>query len=135
MGYQLSADLVILAHVGYVLFVLLGQLAILLGAVLRWEWIRNFWFRATHFAMIAVVVFEALLGIVCPLTEWEQQLRAAGGGTVQEGSFIGRLMHNLLFVEVSPTVLTVCYVLFGLLVLICLAWVPPRRPRKKSGGM
>ena len=131
MGYQLLADLVVVAHLGYVLFVIFGQIAILLGAILKWQWIRNFWFRAVHFMMIAVVVFEALLGIVCPLTVWEDRLRTAGGGTTEEGSFIGRLMHDLLFVQVSPTTLTICYFLFGLMVLACLLWVPPRRPSRK----
>ena len=62
MVYQLLADFVVLVHLGYVLFVIFGQLAILLGALRRWQWIRNFWFRVVHLAMIAIVVVEAVLG-------------------------------------------------------------------------
>ena len=54
--------------------------AILAGIALRWAWVRNFWFRTIHLAMIAVVVAESLCGIVCPLTDWEDRLREAGGG-------------------------------------------------------
>ena len=38
-----------------------GLLVVLVGALFRWHWVRNFWFRAIHFLMITVVVVESLL--------------------------------------------------------------------------
>jgi hypothetical protein len=128
--YGTLADVIVVLHFAFVAFVVLGMLAILLGILRRWSWVRNFWFRAAHLLMIAVVVAESLFGIVCPLTDWEDQLREAGGLDVEKGSFIGRWAHNLLFVDVPPWAMTVCYVLFGLAVLLVFFFAPPRWPRR-----
>lgn len=122
------ADAVLAIHVAYVAFVIVGLAAILLGAALHWAWVRNFWFRMFHFAMIAVVVLESLFGILCPLTEWEDRLREAGGETVEPSSFIGRWLDALLFVDLSPAILTTCYCAFGVAVLAALFFAPPRWP-------
>jgi len=133
-AYRLLADLIAVVHFAWVAFVVIGMLLILIGIWRRWAWVRNFWFRVIHFLMIAIVVAESLTGIVCPLTEWEYRLRVAGGGTGQPGSFVGRLVHAVLFVEAPEWVFTVCYCLFGLAVLIALIMAPPRRPHSKPKG-
>ena len=55
--YGLLADLVVIVHFAYVGFVVIGQLLILIGIVLRWQWIRNPWFRLIHLAMILIVAW------------------------------------------------------------------------------
>jgi hypothetical protein len=127
MSYSLAADFIVGVHVLYVSFVLGGQVAILLGWSLRWAWVRRPLFRLTHLAAIAMVAAEALAGIACPLTVWEDRLRAASGQEVAGGTFIGRCLHNLLFYDFEPWVFTVCYVAFALLVAGTLVLVPPRR--------
>lgn len=129
-GYALAADLIVLVHVLYVAFVVLGEGAILLGAVLRWPGIRNFRFRALHLLAIGIVVFESLWGIVCPFTAWEARLRAAAGQPVEAASFLGRGLHRMLFIAAPEWAFTLGYCLFGALVLLTLAWVPPRWKRQ-----
>ena len=92
--YRFLADAVVLVHLGYVAFVVLGMAAILAGVALRWPWVRNFWFRAVHFLMIAVVVAESLCGMLCPLTDWEDRLRELAGEPNEPGSFIGRWVRR-----------------------------------------
>src|SRR5947209_12170697 len=110
MGYSLLADVVVALHVAYVSFVVFGQLAICLCLVLRWSWIRNFWFRAGHLLAIVIVATEAIFNVQCPLTAWEDRLRALAGQAVEEGSFIGRFLHNLMFFDVEPHVFTIIYI-------------------------
>ncbi|MEN6451521.1 MAG: DUF2784 domain-containing protein [Thermoguttaceae bacterium] len=129
--YLLLADAILLLHFAYVLFVLLGMPAILIGVLLRWTWVRNFWFRAIHLAAIGLVVLESICGIACPLTVWEDRLREAGGGANEPGWFLGRWIERLLFVDASPTVLLVCYVAFGAAVLLTFYLAPPRRPQRR----
>ncbi len=124
--YGLAADLIVLVHVCYVLFVALGLAAILLGAALRWTWIRNRWFRLAHLAAIGLVVCESLWGIVCPLTDWEARLRAAAGQPVDGATFIGRWLHRWLFIDAPEWAFTLGYCLFGGLVLLTLFCLPPR---------
>lgn len=130
--YCLLADAVAVLHFAFVAFIVGGLAAILAGVVLRWSWVRNFWFRAIHLAMIAIVVEESLLGVGCPLTDWEDNLRLAGGAAVEPNSFIGRLIHSLLFVNVPPSVLCICYVVFGAVVLLIFCLAPPRWPRRHA---
>lgn len=126
--YGILADLVVAAHLGYVAFVVLGQLAIVVAAPMRWQWARNPWFRFAHLGAIAVVVYEAVRGLRCPLTVWEEQLRELAGQAFNSSdTFLGRLLHNLLFIEGQPEVFfTTLYVATGLLVLQGLVMYPPR---------
>jgi hypothetical protein len=128
-GYRFLADLIVVAHATYVGFVVFGLVAILLGGVLRWRWARNLWFRLVHLLAILVVAAEAVLGIVCPLTTWESDLRETAGEAVQEGSFVGHWAHELLFVDVPPWGLTLGYCLFALAVVLAFVVVPPRLNR------
>jgi hypothetical protein len=132
--YRVLADGVVLLHLIYVAFVVLGLAAIVAGIVFGWRWVRNFWFRVIHFLMIAVVVAESLAGVLCPLTEWEDSLRELGGEPNEPGSFIGRWTHDLLFVDVSPSVFVACYCLFGAAVLLAFVLAPPRWPGRKKGS-
>ena len=71
------------------------------------------------------MVAEALLGIVCPLTAWEDALRGERTGK----GFIERWIHAWMFWDWPAWVFTTLYVLFGAAV----AWTwwrfPPRRRR------
>jgi len=126
MIYRFLADVTVFIHFAYVAFVILGLIVTLLGWGLKWGWIRNRWFRGIHLAMILVVVLESWAGIICPLTTWEHQLRSAAGQEQYQGDFIANWVHELLFFQAQPWVFTVCYSLFGGLVLMTLYFVPPR---------
>ncbi|MBN1588352.1 MAG: DUF2784 domain-containing protein [Pirellulales bacterium] len=127
--YQFLADLIVVLHTAYVSFVVLGVPAILLGAWRGWRLARNFWFRVVHLLTIGVVAVEAIVGMTCPLTDWENNLRRQAGQTVERGSFVGRWAHELIFVDLSPETLMVCYCLFVLVVIVMLVMIPPRRPK------
>jgi hypothetical protein len=127
--YRFAADAMVVAHAAYVAVVVGGLLLVLAGAALGWRWTRNFCFRIVHFLMIAVVAGESLTGIVCPLTDWENRLRACGGEAELPGSFIGRLVHRALFYDLPHWAYTIVYILFALAVLATLYWAPPERPK------
>ena len=131
--YSALADLTVVLHLGYVLFVVFGLVLIVCGRILNWSWVRNRWFRWIHFSMIGVVVVESLLSIPCPLTTLESHLRAQAGQTAVDGSFMGRLAHEALFYDLSPEFFMVAYTIFGAVVLATFLWVPPNsrcaRPR------
>lgn len=126
--YRLAADVVVVVHATYVATVVFGLLLILLGILLRWRWIGNFWIRAVHLAMIGVVVLQALLGTVCPLTTLENQLRIQGGGQPYPDTFIAYWAHELLFYNGPAWAFTLGYCLFGGLVLGTWLLSPPRWP-------
>ncbi len=116
------ADAVLVAHVLFVLFVVGGFVLILAGAG-RWGWIRNRAFRVTHVAAIVFVAAEALLGVTCPLTRWEDLLRATGR---EERSFIGRWLAWLLYYDFPEWVFAAAYCVFALAVVWAWRAIPPR---------
>jgi len=124
----LLADTILLIHFAFVLFVVGGLLLTWLGAWRRWQWIRNRRFRIAHLAAIVFVSGEALLGIMCPLTEWEDALR----GAPSDKSFIARWVHQLMFFSAPEWVFTVLYVAFALVVAATWWFVPPWRPQSKK---
>jgi Protein of Unknown function (DUF2784) len=124
---RVLADGIVVCHAAYVSFVLFGLVAILLGIVFRWGWVRNLCFRSIHLIMIGIVVGEALAGVPCPLTVWEARLRKMAGQTAYTGDFLGYWAHRLIFFRAEPWVFTVIYTLFGLAVLAAFILAPPRR--------
>lgn len=124
----LLADLVVAVHVGYVAFVLFGQLAIVAGLLRGWTWVRNLWFRLAHLAAVLIVASESILSIPCPLTVWERELRTRAGQQTTGDDFIGAALRDLIFLDAPPWAFTVAYVGFALLVLVTFLVAPPRLP-------
>ena len=87
-------------------------------------------FRTLHLALVLYVAGEAILGITCPLTEWEYNLRLAAGQPEQKISFVGRLIQSIIFYDFRPWVFTAMYVGFGLLILLTFIFIRPRRKIK-----
>ena len=117
------ADLILVIHFAFILFVVGGLALIWIGAACGWQWVRDFWFRIAHLAAICFVAAEALLGMICPLTAWEDALR----GMRDETSFIARWIHRVLFYSFPDWVFTTAYVLFALAVALTFRLVPPQR--------
>jgi uncharacterized protein DUF2784 len=119
----LLADALLAAHFLIAAFIVAGLILVWLGAALGWQWTRNPWFRYLHLGAIAFVAAEAVAGIACPLTVWEDMLR----GGVRPESFVGRWVQRLLYYQAPESVFTVAYVLWTAATLLTLWLVPPRR--------
>ena len=124
--YRLAADAMLLVHVLFVVFVVLGLLLIAAGGMRGWHWVRNPWFRLAHLVAIAVVVAQSWLGIVCPLTSWEMMFRERAGDAVYRGAFVAHWLGELLYYEAPAWVFAAAYSLFGLAVLASWRLVRPR---------
>jgi hypothetical protein len=124
------ADAVLIVHVLFVLFVVGGFTLILIGAR-RWDWVRNRAFRIAHLAAIAFVAAEALLGVTCPLTRWEDILRATG---CEERSFIGRWLARLLYYDLPEWVFAIAYCAFTAAVIWTWRAIPPRPWRASTAA-
>jgi Protein of Unknown function (DUF2784) len=81
------ADLVLVIHLAFVLFVVLGGLL-----VLRWP--RLAWLHVP--AAVWGVLIE-YTGWICPLTPLENSLRQRGGGAGYSGGFIEHYIQSVLY--------------------------------------
>ena len=117
------ADAIVVVHFAIVVFIVGGLLLTWIGAPLGWRWVRNPWFRYLHLGAIGFVALEALAGVACPLTVWEDALR----GGARADSFVARWVHRLLFYRAPEWVFTAAYLAWALATLATLRLVPPRR--------
>lgn len=85
--YRLLADLVLILHLAFVVFVLCGGLL-----MLKWRWIA--WLHLPAAFWGAVVEFT---GWICPLTPLENWLRAQGGQATYSSDFIAQYLLPLLY--------------------------------------
>ncbi len=129
--YQILADIVLAIHVLVVVFVVLGLVLVLAGNRLGWRWVNNAWFRLAHIGAIGVVVAEAWLGVVCPLTTLEMWLRSKAGVDGYSGSFIEYWLQQILYYDAPAWVFVAAYTLFGLLVAVAWWRFPPRFGKRR----
>ena len=85
--YPFLADLVLIVHLAFVVFVLCGGLL-----VLRWRWIA--WLHLPAAVWGAVVEFS---GWICPLTPLENWLRAQVGQTGYRSDFVAYYLLPVLY--------------------------------------
>ncbi len=123
----LLADVIAIIHLGYVVFVILGFIFIVLGIIFKWKWIRNLWFRIAHLLAIVGVALEALMGINCPLTVLEFRLRYGPYLSDKKVSFIGNIIDSILFYNAPGWLFALIYTAFAIIVVITFILAPPTR--------
>ena len=124
------ADATAVAHAFFVIFVVGGQIMILIGWMRDWRWTRNYPFRMWHLAGIGFVAVEAWLGVACPLTVLENRFRIAAGNGPYAMSFLGSWVDRLLFYSAPEWVFTAAYSIFALLVSFTFMAYPPSRSHR-----
>jgi hypothetical protein len=130
----LLADAVLYLHAGFVLFVVAGQAFILLGWRRGWDAARNRGFRWSHLAAIAYVAVGSWLDLSCPLTLWENRLRALAAQEGYRRGFIADRVSELIFYEAPDWAFVLLYSLFGALTLFSFVRYPPARRASRRRG-
>jgi Protein of Unknown function (DUF2784). len=85
--YRALADLVLVVHLAFVLFVVLGGLLVL-------KWPRLAWLHVPTAVWGVLIEYK---GWICPLTPLENSFRARGGGAGYSGGFIEHYIQPLLY--------------------------------------
>ena len=128
--YLILADAILISHAMIIAFNLFSLPLIWLGHFCKWRFVRDFRFRAIHLLLIGYVALQAVAGVICPLTDWENQLRVkAGENAHYAGSFISHWLQRLIFYEADERIFTIAYVAFLALVMLTLFWVRPNPPQ------
>lgn len=85
--HHIIADTIVMLHVAFVAFVVLGGLLVL-------HYPRLAWF---HVPAVIWGGYVELSGTVCPLTPLENRFRLQGGEAGYQGSFISHMLESLLY--------------------------------------
>ena len=122
MFYWIAANLLVLLHLGFVLFVVLGGLL-----VARWRWLVWLHLPAAFWGVL--VEYQ---GWICPLTPWEQRLRVAGGQSGYSGGFIEHYLLPVLYPGYLDRGIQILLALLVLLInLAVYSWLIGRYWRRK----
>lgn len=87
MYFRLAADAVLVLHLAFIGFALLGGLL-----AIRWRWMPLF-----HLPAVAWAFFVELTGRACPLTSIENFLRLSAGQSGYAQSFVEHYLLALLY--------------------------------------
>jgi hypothetical protein len=87
MPYELLADGVLLLHLGFVLFVVLGGFFVLRGRWVAWA----------HLPAVCWGTLVEVMGWICPLTPLEIALRRAADSAVYDTTFIERYLTPIVY--------------------------------------
>ena len=105
MVANITADLLVLLHLAFIVFVMFGGFL-----VLKWEKVA-----ILHIPCALWGAFIEFSGWICPLTPLEQSLREAAGQTVYSGGFVDHYIMPLVY----PTALTwEIQIVLGVIVLV-----------------
>lgn len=105
MAYKIAADLIVIIHFSFIIFVILGGLLIL----------KSRWFMLLH---IPAVIWAALIELnhwFCPLTVYENQFRHAAN---QNGYAEGFIQHYLIPIIYPPGLTHTTQQILGISVII-----------------
>lgn len=90
VAYRLLTDLVVVAHLAFVAYVVIG-------GFLAWRWRRTIWL---HVAAVAWGFSTVLVGIDCPLTHLENwSRRQAGMDGLPSTGFIDHYLTGVIYPE------------------------------------
>ena len=87
MLYRLGADAVVLIHLVFIGFVVLGGLLVA----------RRPWIARVHLPAVAWAALVEFQGWICPLTPLENLLRQRAGEAAYTGDFVARYLLPLIY--------------------------------------
>jgi hypothetical protein len=87
MIYALSADFVVLLHLAFIIYVVLGGLLV-------WRWLWTAW---VHIPVALYGVAIEWIGWVCPLTPLEKECRRLAGQAGYDGGFIDHYLLPIMY--------------------------------------
>ena len=127
MTYFILADLIVVAHLAWILFMLWGFVLTIRG-FFHAEFFDRRLFRTVHLCGIVYVSLLAILGSYCPLTILENVLRRRYDPEfAYPGSFIVHYIEKIVYPDVQPFIILIPTVTIAVFTLVTFIVRPPRR--------
>lgn len=141
MKYKILADLLVILHFGWILF-MLGGFGLTVYSIV-WPAVRRIpvsfcsrfmdrWlFRTLHLGGILFVGLLTVLGRYCPLTIWEYRLRLRYDPTLAyPGSFLAAWVERLVYPDVPGLAIGIPAVLMAVFSAAAYLWQPPMKIKR-----
>ena len=119
--YQFLADGVVVLHLLFILFVVLGGIMTLVLPKVIW----------VHIPCVIWVVIIEFTGKICPLTPLENELRSRAGQGMYSGDFVFHYIEPMIYLEgLTRQFQIILGVLAALVNMIVYGWIYHRKKRK-----
>ncbi|HEY3005856.1 MAG TPA: DUF2784 domain-containing protein [Kribbellaceae bacterium] len=104
MVYRLLADLVVIVHFAFIVFIAVGGLLV-------WRWPRLMWLHAPALAWGVAII---TIGFTCPLTPLEKHLQRLAGQRGYAGGFVDHYIENVIYPQrLTPLLRTLAAAAIG----------------------
>ncbi len=108
------ADILMIIHLLWAILMVIG---LPLGLIMRSPLLR--W---AHLTGMVITGFFAVLGMYCPFTTWEEQLRwQADPGFSYRGSFLVEQLSKILYPQIEPWIIrsaSIAWMVFTILAMV-----------------
>jgi hypothetical protein len=130
MWYRILADIIVVIHFVWILFMLIGFIFTLCGFF--WKSFFDRWlFRTLHLFGIAYVSLLAIMGKYCPLTLWENILRAKyDPALTYPGSFMIHYAEKLVYPDINPLIIRIPTTFIAVFTVVIFIIKPPAKIRR-----
>ena len=117
------ADLILIFHCLIVFFIISLFVIIPYGYYKNWTWVSIKKIRYTHLFLMGFVTIESSVGIICPLTVLENNLR----GVITDQTFLSKYLSKIIFFNFPSSVFLSLYIT-GFLIAVFLSFkYPPKK--------
>jgi hypothetical protein len=132
MKYRIFADLVVIMHFLWILFILFGFCITVYWVILKRKYLDMLIFRVVHLCGILYVGLLTILGKYCPLTVFEYNLKQKyNSSATYSGSFIVDWIEKLVYPEVNPLVVQIPTIMIAISTITIFLFFPPKIKSKK----
>lgn len=128
MLYRLLADLIVVIHFVWIIFMLLGFILTLQAFFYKRTFFNWFRFRITHLGGILYVALLSIMGKYCPLTVLENYLRSRyNPNLTYPGSFIIHYLEGLVYPGVNSLVIQIPTAFIAIFTVFAFILKPPKK--------
>ena len=114
MYTKFFADTVLILHFLVIIFIISLYFLIPYGYSKNWKFVKNYKIRLAHLMLIFFITLETFLGIICPLTTLENDLR----GQSYSETFISFWISKVIYWDLPTTFFIVAYTIFLIFAII-----------------
>ena len=123
MSLDHFADIILSIHFIIAFFIVSLFFVIPFGYKLNWNWIKNRRLRLFHIILMFFVTLETIMGMTCPLTIIENNLR----GIMVHNSFLNTWIKKILFFDFPSKYFLITYILCSLWTTYIWIKFPPKK--------
>lgn len=105
MLLQQIASLILILHTSIVIFIVSQFFLIPIGYKFGWNWQKKKNIRLLHLILISIVTLETCIGVACPLTIIENNLR----GIYVSNSFVDSFFNKILYWDFPKNFFLITY--------------------------